>query len=308
MAEPEFFGIGISTIANLGVAIGTGLLAYYTYKSVKTSEEQVKLARNSIEKPRILEKIHNALNSIKNEMDVELGAIDDTDLVWLTGSERNNLYTVPLVFPISPKKEFNVGFRQLFTGPEYIPTEQFSQIIGRVDENLNNRYDTYRLIDQELSRLEGNIRRDGLDQRINSLLLKLKFFRLKPNADDSYSIIQIDDLDVIKRGTIPKKQLYDIIVSIVISTLFKPLKKDELRLGCLGYVFLTGELFPHIENSILDLPVPDADSVKKRVLSHLASLKGIDENILADINSMKEIYREKYILTEAELDPYKGMW
>ena len=308
MAEPEFFGIGISTIANLGVAIGTGLLAYFTYKSVKTSEEQVKLTRNTIEKPRILEKIHHALNTIQNEMGGELRAIGETDLVWLIGSERNNLYTAPLVFPISPKKEFNVGFRQLFTGPEYIPTEQFSQIIGRVGENLNKRYDTYRLIDQELSRLERNIRQNGLDQRINELLSKLEIFKLEPNAGDSYTIFQITELEDIKYSTISKKQLYDIIVSMVISTLFKPLKKDELRLGCLGYVFLTGELFPHIENSILDLPVPDADSVKKRVLLHLASLKGIDDSILADINAMKEIYREKYILTEAELDPYKGMW
>ena len=75
MAEPELFGIGISTIANMGVAIGTGLLAYYTYRAVKTSEDQVKLTRNAIEKPRILEKIHNVLNWIGNEMEQELRAI-----------------------------------------------------------------------------------------------------------------------------------------------------------------------------------------------------------------------------------------
>jgi hypothetical protein len=53
MAEPELFGIGISTIANLGVAFGTGLLAYYSYKSVKASEEQIKLTKNTIEKPSV---------------------------------------------------------------------------------------------------------------------------------------------------------------------------------------------------------------------------------------------------------------
>ena len=85
MAEPELFGIGISTIANLGVALGTGALAYYTYKSVRASEEQVKLARHTIEKPRILEKIHETLNGIKSEMLLDLRTIQRMDIIWCDG-------------------------------------------------------------------------------------------------------------------------------------------------------------------------------------------------------------------------------
>ena len=306
MDEFSILGISLSTIANLLVALGTILLAYYTYKSVRASEEQVKLTRNTIEKPRILEKIQNVLNGIGNEMELELRAIKESDLIWLIGSEQNNLYTAPLVFPISSKKEFNIGFRKLFTGPEYIPAERFSQIIGRVDENLKKRLDTYRLIDQELSRLEGNIRKDGIDQRINTLLSKLEIFSIKLNVGDSpvtYTIYRNNA----KENTIAKAQLYDIIVSMVISTLFKPLKKAELRLGCLGYGFLTDELFPHIAESIQNQPIPEADEIKERILSYLAFLKNIDESIFTDINSMKEVYRQKYILTDTELDPYQGM-
>ena len=83
MDEFLILGISLSTIANLLVALGTILLAYYTYKSVRASEEQVKLARNTIEKPRILEKIHNVLNGIGNEMELELRAIKESDLIWL---------------------------------------------------------------------------------------------------------------------------------------------------------------------------------------------------------------------------------
>jgi hypothetical protein len=304
--EFSILGISLSTIANLLVALGTILLAYYTYKSVKASEEQVKLAKNTIEKPRILEKIHNVLNGIGNEMDLELRAIQQSDLIWLIGSEHSNIYVVPLVFPISPKKDFNIGFRRLFTGPEYITAEQFSNIIEKVDENLKKRLDTYRLIDQELFRLEGNIRQDGIDQRINTLLSKLEIFTVKLNVGDSpvaYTIYRNNA----KENTISKAQLYDIIVSMVISTLFKPLKKDELRLGCLGYGFLTDELFPYIAESIQNQPITEAGVIKERVLSYLANMKGIDERILADINSMMEVYREKYILTDTELNPYQGM-
>ena len=82
MAEPELFGVGISTVANFGVALGTVLLAYFTYKSVKASEEQVKLARNTIEKPRILEKIQKTLNGIKNEMQLDIREIQRMEAIW----------------------------------------------------------------------------------------------------------------------------------------------------------------------------------------------------------------------------------
>jgi hypothetical protein len=311
MAEIEFWGIGISTIANLGVAIGTGLLAYYTYKSVKASEEQVILARNSIEKPRILEKIHNTLNGIKNEMEIELRAIQQTDMVWLIGSEQNNIYLAPLVFPISPKKEFNLEFHSLFTGPEALTTNQVFESIKRIDENLKKRHDRYRLIDQEFSRLESNIRTTEFDLRVKELLKKTKFRKknpYSPTPDDLYEFIYWDELTEIQVGSIQKRRLYDIIVSLMISGIFKPLKKDEFRLGCLGFGFLTQELFLHIEKSLQEKPVPESDTIKQKIQSHLTNLNEIDEKILADINTMKEAYRKKYILTDAELDPYQGMW
>jgi len=304
----SIYGISASLLISL-ISIAIALFAvYFTYKQAKISHNQFELELKKVENPRILEILHNPLNTILHEMDIELRAIGEADLLWFVGNERNNFYVAPLVFPISPKKEFSVGFRQMFTGPEYIPTEKFSQIIWRVDDNLKRRYDDYRSIDKVLSNLEGNIRQDGIDQRVNALLSKLETLKLEQNSDYYDIVFRIDPLEDVKQETISKKQLDDIIVSMVISTLFKPLKIDEIRLGCLGYGYLTAELFPHIENSILELPVPDAAAYKKRVLTHLASLKGIDESIRMDIDAMKEIYREKYILTEAELDPYHDPW
>lgn len=301
-------GISVSILISLASIAIAVIAVYYTCKQAKISHNQFELELKKVEKPRILEIIHNPLNTILHEMENELREIGETDLLWFIGSERNDLYSASLVFPISSKKGFHVGFHQLFIGPENIPSKKFSQIIGRVDEKLNKRYDIYRLIDQELSHIEEIIRREGLDQRINSLALKAENFSLKQNADKTYTIFNSDERGLTKRGTIPKKELDNIIVSMTISTLFKPLKIDEIRLGCLGYGSLTAELFPYIENSILVIPVPDADSVKKRVISHLADLKGIDENILADIDAMRKIYQKKYILTDAEMDPYKGTW
>lgn len=310
MAEPEFWGIGISTIANLGVAVGTGLLAYYTYKSVKASEEQVVLARNSIEKPRILEKIHNTLNGIKNEMKIELRAIQQTDMVWLIGSEQNNIYLAPLVFPISPKKEFNLEFYSLFTGPEALTTNQVIQSIKRIDENLRKRHEIYRFIDREFFRLENNIRTTEFDTRAGELLRDTNYHYKKSDGDapdDTYDFFCWDELLEERVGSIRKSHLYDIIVSLMISGIFKPLKKDEFRLGCLGFGFLVQELFPHVEKLLQEKPVPESDKIKQKIQSYLANLTAIDECILADINSMKEAYRKKYILTDAELDPYQGM-
>ena len=58
MSELLLLGIEISTWANIGVALGTILLAIFTYKSVKASAKQTELSIKMIEKPRILEQMN----------------------------------------------------------------------------------------------------------------------------------------------------------------------------------------------------------------------------------------------------------
>lgn len=302
MAEPEIFGIGISTIANLGVAIGTIALAYYTYKSVRASEEQVKFARNTIEKPRILEKIHGSLNVIKNEMELDLRTIQKMDVIWCDGIRQENIRGMSLSFPYPQKNDFHLGIRRIFSGPEFVPTDQFSQWIDKIDENLKKRHEIYLKINQELSSLEKNIRTDAFDKRVEYLLSKLTT-TLKSVSPNAYAIYR----NVTPEDTILKSQLYSIITSMLIETVLKPLQQDEYRVGCLGYGLLVKELLPLIDESIRLQPIQEAGAIKQRITGLLEILKNLDELIISDIESMKGVYREKYTLTEKELNPY-AMW
>jgi hypothetical protein len=307
MAEPELFGIGISTVANFGVALGTVLLAYFTYKSVKASEEQVKLARNTIEKPRILEKIRETLNGIKSEMVLDLRTIQTMDIIWCDGIQQENIRGMPLSFPYPQKNDYHLGIRRIFSGPEFIPTDQFSQSIDRIDKNLKQRHDTYLKINSELSRLENIIKTDGFDKRVEHLLSKATTLSLKQRNDappESYTIFRNNS----QEGTIPKIQFHNIITSMLIETVLKPLDQNDYRVACLGYGPLTKELLPHLNESIRNQPIQEADTIKRRLLELLEILKKLDESIIADIELMKGVYREKYTLTEKELDPYRGMW
>jgi hypothetical protein len=311
MAIDDFsmYGISASLIISL-VSLAIAIYAVYlTYTQSKITHDQFQLELRKIEKPRILEKIQNALNNIQNEMENELGAIRGMQMVRFIGNEQNNLCLAPLVFPICAKRQFYIGFQKLFQGPENIPTERFSETIRSIDENLKERHDKYKLIDLDLQRLDSIIRRSEIDQRITAIVSKQSTLYLKPEGDshDSYEIYRCDEIRAIRENAITKNKFEDIVTSMIISTIFKPMKKDELRLGCLGYGFLVDELFPHIEKSIYEKPIPESDEIKKRVLKNLSSLKAIDESILKDIISMKDAYRDRYILTDAELDPYQGM-
>jgi hypothetical protein len=311
MAIDDFSIYGISasliiSVVSLGIAI---YAVYLTYTQSKLSHDQFQLELRKLEKPRILEKIQNALNSIQNEMEIELGTIRKMEMVWFIGNEQNNLCLTPLVFPICKMKKFYTGFQKLFPGPENIPTEQFSETIRSVDNNLKDRHEKYKQIDLDLQRLGNLIRQAEIDQRITAIVSKQNTFFLVPSSEspESWDIYKYDEIVPFRENAITKNELEVIVTSMIISTIFKPLKKDELRLGCLSYGFLIDVFFPHIEQSIHEKPIPESEEIKKRVLKNLSSLKAIDESILKDIISMKDVYRDRYILTDAELDPYQGM-
>lgn len=311
MAVDDFsiYGIPASLFFSL-VSLGISFLAvYFSFRQAKISHDQFELELRKVEKPRVLEKIQNALNGIKNEMEQELYAIKKKEMVWVIENEQNNIYVAPLVFPISKMKNFNSGFQKLFTGPEATPTEDFTQKISRIDQNLKKRHAIYKSIDRKLYFMEKYIKQNENEARIKKILLKLRTFSIERDVNNEKNLIiyKTDENRKIKVNTIPKIKLQDIINSMIISAIFKRLKKNEFRLGCLGYSDLVNELFPQIANSIFDQPLPESEIIKKQILSNLTNLKELDESILTDIISMKEIYGKKYILTDAELDPYQGI-
>jgi len=303
MAEPELFGIGISIFASIGVAIGTIILAFFTYKSVKISEKQMELSRKMIEKPRILEKIHSVLNSLETELEAELAEIDRNNIKWTRNNDRNNLYDSPLMFPISRKKQFYLGIRYLFVGPEKGDNEKYSKVFQSIDTNLIDRYRLYISTNAELSKLENKILNDNFHERITDLFIELPEYSLKQddlNSNDIF-VTYFDGTGTIK---IPKPDLYNIIIGIMISLIFDPSRPDPEMSGFLGYQKTIQDLHPHIIDTLKDHPIHEADRNIGYIFGDLNELESIDKDILSNIESLKKFYREDYLLTENELNPF----
>jgi hypothetical protein len=80
---------------------------------------------------------------------------------------------------------------------------------------------------------------------------------------------------------------------------------DEIS-GYLGYEKWVKDLYPHIVDSMKSLSVPEINRRIELIFDDLNDLDLIDRMILEDVKSLKELYREEYILTDNELTPFYG--
>lgn len=280
---------------------------YYTYRQSKTTASQHQLELKKVEKPRILEKI-NELNEIRNELEQEQWVIDQADILWFNRNPQRDNSSVPLIFPISPKKDFHIPFHQTFTGPECLNTLDFPQILERIDKNLGKRSKLYQSMGNELSLLASSIKQNGLSHRLEYLLSKLTKYRMVSDGyamEPAYTIYEADQ----QLCSLTYSNLSEIVTSLLISTIIKPLEKDESRQGTLGYIDLTNEFIPYLSDSLKDQPVPNSGSIKDNILRQLEILKDVDRQIVIDIDSIKNEYEIRYTLTKDELDPNRGaLW
>jgi hypothetical protein len=305
MPEPELFEIGISIWASLCVAFGTILLAIFTYKSVKVSEKQMELSRRMVEKPRILEKIHSILNNIYFELEIEIAEIERKNIRWSRNSDLNNLYLSPLMFPLSGKKPFYSDIQYLFIGPEKGNKEIYSKLIHSIDKNLRKRHHLYMSTNGELSYLERKILNNNFHERITNLFMELPEYSI--NQNDLNADISVAYSDGNGTINILKSDLYNIILGMMISLIFNPARPDHEISGYLGYHKLIQDLYPHIIKTLEDQTIQEADRNISYIFGDLNELESIDKIILSDIESLKKFYREDYLLTENELNPFFGI-
>jgi hypothetical protein len=300
MSEPELLGIGILIWANIAVALGTIILAFFTYKSVKVSETQMELSRKLIEKPRILEKIHNILNNIESELEGERREIEKRSIRWSKENERNASYSYPLTFPLSEKKLFYRSLRFIFVGPEKGNKEIYSKLFQSIDKNLKERQILYNSTNGELYFIEKKIISDNFPERIVSLFSKLPEYSLNPGESGSEDFfISVDD-----GSSISKSGLYDLVTGIMISLMIDPSKSVEEISGYLGYQKWIKDLYPYIVDYMKSLSVPEINRRIELIFGDLNELDLIDKMILENVKSLKELYRVEYILTDNELTPF----
>ncbi|MEI7942248.1 MAG: hypothetical protein WCH76_03655 [Candidatus Riflemargulisbacteria bacterium] len=142
MAIHEFsiFGISLSTIANLLVALGTILLAIYTCKSVKTSERQLKILQRDQEKPQARDLIRGILYDVNIDLTQEIKAITNSDIIWIKPDYSPNSPIYPLIFPVTPQKDFYVNFRQNFFGKTVLADKRIPILIESIEQKIRDEF------------------------------------------------------------------------------------------------------------------------------------------------------------------------
>jgi len=298
----SIYGISASilfSLASLAIAL---LAVYYTSKSTKISHNQYELAQKMVEKPRILEIIQTIINPIQHDLEREIKAIDNKELAWIV---TNDLYYFPLIFPIPNKKNFHENFPNNFHIPDICRDSRLKELIKEIGINAQKRYAIYQKIDDTLHRFTDDIDQSHFDQRISDLLEDMGFRTSDPF--ESFILTGNLSIDIFEINHITKYNAGIIIKSLIISTLFKSLDKDDPRLIWIGEGDFPTKLYSKISQHLINDPILHSDEIKQSIEGDLSSLRILDNKTLTDIRKLKEIYQEIYSLKESDLNPPQGV-
>jgi archaellum component FlaC len=298
----SIYGISASILFSI-VSLGIALFAvYFTYKQAKISNSQFELELKKVEKPSIIEKIQTKINPLQDELVKEINASDNKELAWIV---TNDLYYFPLIFPIPAKKKFHKNFPNNFHTPDLRRDSRLRDLINEIGINIQKRYEIYTKIDDTLRRFTDYIDQSHFDQRISDLLDNTGFKIADPV--ESFKAMGKISVSVVELNTITKEKAGDILKSLIISTLFKPLEREDPCLIWIGEGGFSTKLYNKISQHLINDPIPQSAEIKQSIENDLVSLKNLDDKILKDIGKLKEIYQEIYRLKESDLNPPQGM-
>jgi hypothetical protein len=300
----SIFGISASILISIVSAVIALIAVYFTYTQAKISNDQFDLELKKIEKPIIIEKIQTKINPLQKDLEKEITAIDNKDLAWIV---TNDLYYVPLIFPIPDKKEFHKSFPNNFHTPDLQRDSRLQELIKKIGMNVQKRYEIYTKIEDTLHRFTDEIDRSHFDKRVADLLIDTGY-EIAIQAQKSTE--PLDRFNTpegyVETKKITKEKTGIIIKSLIIPTLFNPLKTDDPRVTWIGEGELPTKLFSKIFQHLKNDPIPQCTEIKRSIETDLASLRDLDNKILNDIEKLKEIYQAIYAIKECDLNPSQG--
>lgn len=309
MAVYEFsiFGISLSTIANLLVALGTILLAIYTCKSVKTSERQLKILQRDQEKPQARDLIRGILYDVNIELTHEIKAITNSDIIWIKSDSSPNSPIYPLIFTGPSQKDFYDNFRQNFFEKTVLADKRIPILIESIEQKIRERHEIFTTLSEDMILLEDEIERVYVNTSLDDLLLKFTSISFTSKTTDLGKTYQINNSNNVSIAIITHEDLKNVIKSLLISALFKPFQIGDFRITLLKCDSLTRELSPSIADLIIQQNQnQQIAKIKKNFDNDLARLQKADENIIKNIQEIKDIYQNMYGFGKSDMDPLWG--
>ena len=307
MEEFSLFGITINTSVNIFVAVGTILMAYFTYISVKTSQKQFQIFQREKEKPQAFDQIQNVFNVIQEDLNLEIYAINHTSITFALNEDPNTNEVGPLIFPISAKKRFYRPFRISFSGESVLADKHVLSLIDVIENNLNQRYDIYQELSHKMRSLETELDHQFIQPNYPELLSKGPGLRVQTQSTETGSTYQI------YRGDRKVEPFFESwmkrsIQNIFIVKIFKPQENPANHvISYISNLFLE-DLNTYIQTLLENNHETKIYEIQQRIVQDLHALKNTDEQILKQIQEMKIIYRDMFLLTATELDSPANTW
>lgn len=313
MEELIFFGVSISTLANLAVAFATFGLVVFTYLSVKTSEKQMVILQKEKERPIIIEFINRELNFIQNDLYNEMRFIDGNIITYRKNYPMNNSIFATLVFPIPQQKLFYKSF-----GKDLIPwfLRADRSLVTQVENiaiSLQKRAEIYKIIESNL-----DIIVEEYLPLIFPEIVKTKFYFNgfdgypelfsfdpvvnQPTGETIYVIHTLLPTPDIK--TISEEKLKEDLTSMVALSLF-PNNPNNTIPDYRLTLFSSNYPFQPVMNKVNDLIRKNNSEIILNAMhsinNELKKLHQLDSSINNEMANILEKFKETYWFTEQEI-------
>lgn len=307
MDEISFLGITISTFVNFFVAVGTILMAYFTYIAVRTSQKQFLIFQREKERPQAFDQVQTVFNVIQQDLQRELDVIDRSAIVFSLNDSPNSGNENPLVFPISARKNFFRNFRKSFCGESVLSDKRILHLINSTDICLHKRFDTYQTLSGKMSLLETEIETQFIQPNYPNLISKIPGWTVQVQSSVTGPTYQTyrenRKMDLFYEVMMKKS-----ISNLILRKLFESIESPS------GYVMslISDLILEDFNNNIRILFEQNRYEkfyeIKKEIDQDLTTLKATDELILNQVQEIKAIYRDMFLLTSTELEPPKNTW
>jgi len=297
----------ISTFVNIFVAVGTILMACFTYIAVKTSQKQFLIFQREKERPQAFDQIQTVFNVIQQDLQRELDVIDRSAIVFSLNDGANSGNENPLVFPISARKNFFRNFRKSFCGESVLSDKRILQLIDSTDTCLHKRFDTYKVLSGKMSLLEKEIGTQFIQPNYPDLISNIPGWTVQVQSDATGPIYQTYRENH-KMDPIYEVMMKKSISNLIIRKLFKSIETPSGYVMSLISDLILEDFNSNIQTLLEQNRYEKLYDLKREIHQDIATLKITDELILNQIQEIKTIYRHMFLLTATELEPPKDNW
>jgi len=289
----------ISVIADFCVAAGTIALAFVTYMSVRTSEENAALARDALDLQRLSFSKEQAIDQIKTVFDRVVPEIENE--LKILNQNAIDCVSIHYSLSLTNYKRQPINFKP--TEPAVLSINQsYPDFLLK----LNERNSIFSELDSTVNSFFNEL--DESEEKITQLIRKQVVPKYVPETyeDENGQIFYFGEREVICLGELhqneyPISVFRKLMIAMLIYDRWVPIEptnlsftSDDIRDAARDFLKIKNDLNEIVSNERLD-------KIKTVINAHLKELCEVDKQTKDFATTVKSGYILKYSLTTADL-------